>query len=72
MIIEKGVLDASLHKDRMRLVKEYARLGFKQANNGNEQGFEELWRDTFLTGESQTLPLARKTLALVPPQTPPE
>lgn len=43
---EEAILKA-VQRDMRSLLKEYARVGYKQVHDGSDEGFEEFWYRAF-------------------------
>ena len=41
------VVSIAARQDMRGLLKEYARLGYKETYHGSERGFDDLWRTAF-------------------------
>ena len=55
MLNEKDVevILKAAQRDMGLLLKEYARVGYRQVHNGSDEGFDEFWRRAFDADVSQ-------------------
>lgn len=49
-------LTATAREDLTRLIKEYARVGYKAAHGQRDEGFEELWGRAFNDDRAEEKP----------------
>ena len=47
------VVSIAARQDMRGLLKEYARLGYKETYHGSERGFDDLWRTAFPPAENE-------------------
>jgi hypothetical protein len=52
---QKEGIRAAEHRDAVLLVKEYARIGYKQSLSNTDKGFEKIWQRAFRITESETV-----------------
>jgi hypothetical protein len=52
----KENLRAVAHQDMISLLKEYARIGFREVHDGTDKGFEELWQKARVSDHVQEKP----------------